>query len=129
MFIDTDYGAALMFGHLVDEVAGHRSIWMLSDHVLNLSSHYLALGVFTSDCSYEVYLDVGVDIRADFFSHSFCHCFVSAGTVAEGVIVIWAIILVVVTNDRTSRRNKRNRRADSLMCDNVAFIFEDFRDF
>ena len=118
--------AALVLGHLVYEEARHWTVWILRNYVLNLSSYNSSARVFPSNCFNKVYFDIWVHIISHFFCHSFSHCFIPSSTVAEGVIIVWAILLKVVANYRASRWDKGYWRTHSLMWDWTTVLLQDF---
>ena len=47
---DADNSTALVFCHLIDQKAWHRSVRVLRNYILDLRSNYLPITVLSGDC-------------------------------------------------------------------------------
>jgi hypothetical protein len=47
---DADNSTTLVFCHLIDQKAGHRSVRVLRNYILDLRSNYLPITVLSGDC-------------------------------------------------------------------------------
>lgn len=111
-----------MLSHLIDKESWHGSVWVLCNHILDFSSNYIPAAVLSCYGANEVDLDIRIDIISYLCSHRLRHCFIATSTVAKSVVVIWSILLKVVAYYGASRRNKRHRWTNSLMCNHTSII-------
>ena len=89
-----------MLGHLVDKHFGHGSVRRLRDYILDFSANYITLSILARHRFDKIDLNIRVNIVSNFFAHGFGHSFVSAGRIAESVIIVRAIILHIIAYDR-----------------------------
>ena len=121
--------ATLVFGHLVYKESWHGAVWILSNHICDFSTNYFTTLIFSSNCFYQVDLNIRVYIFTEFLCHSLCHRFVASCAVAKSVIVIISIFFKIIANNWATRRNKGHWRTYALVSYFTAIFYHYFSNF